>query len=87
MALPVHLAEQVDVSSHPLRRVLHLIFKLLLLRHTSPSGKFGPYRSQIDGRVIRLNYCQGMGHGGDSGITVEAFEVLPRHLAPVDDGV
>ena len=25
--------------------------------------------------------------GGDGGITVEAFEVLPRRLAPINDGV
>ena len=28
-----------------------------------------------------------MCNGGDGGITVEAFEVLPRHLTPIDDGV
>ena len=28
-----------------------------------------------------------MGHDGDSGASVEALKVLPRHLAPVDDGV
>ena len=36
---------------------------------------------------MRSDYRQGMGHGGDSGIAVEAFEVLPLCLAPVDDGV
>ena len=28
-----------------------------------------------------------MCNGGDDGITVEALEVLPRRLAPFDDGV
>ena len=28
-----------------------------------------------------------MGEGGDSGIAVEAFEVLPYRLAPIDEGV
>ena len=28
-----------------------------------------------------------MSNGSNNGITVEAFEVLPRHLAPFDDGV
>ena len=28
-----------------------------------------------------------MCNGGDDGIVVEAFEVLPRRLAPIDDGV
>ena len=28
-----------------------------------------------------------MGHGEDSGVAVETFEVLPHRLAPVDDGV
>jgi len=36
---------------------------------------------------MRLDYCQGMGHGRDSGIAVEAFEVLQRLLTPVDDGI
>ena len=28
-----------------------------------------------------------MCNGGDDGVVVEAFEVLPCHLAPLDDGV
>ena len=36
---------------------------------------------------MRSDYYQSMGHDGDSGIAVEAFEVLPRRLAPFDDGV
>ena len=28
-----------------------------------------------------------MCNGGDGGVVVEAFEVLPCHLAPIDDGV
>jgi len=28
-----------------------------------------------------------MGHGEDSGVAVEAFEVLPHRLVPVDDDV
>jgi len=36
---------------------------------------------------MRLDNHQGMGHDGDSGISVEALEVLPHRLAPVDDGV
>ena len=87
MALPIHLVEQVDVIGQLLHRVLHLIFQLLLLHRTSASSKSGPYRSEINGRVMRPDYRQGMGHGGHSGVMVEAFEVLPRRLTPVDDGV
>ena len=36
---------------------------------------------------MRLDHRQGMGHDGDNGILVEALEVLPRCLAPIDDGV
>ena len=36
---------------------------------------------------MRPDHRQGMGHDGDSGVSVEALEVLPRRLAPVDDGV
>ena len=56
MALTVYLAEQIDTAGQPLHRVLHLIFKLLLLCRTRPSGEFGPYHSKIDGRVVRLDY-------------------------------
>ena len=87
MALTVNLAEQIDIADQPLRRVLHLIFQLLLLRRTRPSGESGPYRSKIDCRVVRPDHRQGMRHDGDSDISVEAFEVLPCCLAPVNDGV
>jgi len=84
LALTVSLAEQINIAGQSLHRVLHLIFQLLLLHHTRPSGESDPYRSKIDGRVMRPDHRQGMGHDGDSGILVE---VLPCHLAPIDDGV
>ena len=56
LALTVYLVEQINVAGQPLRRVLHLIFHLLLLCHTSPSSESGPYRSKIDGRVMRLDH-------------------------------
>ena len=87
MAVTIHLAEQVDVVGQLLRRILHLILQLLLSCRTRPSGKSGPYRSKIDGRVVRPDHRQGMCHDEDSGIVVEALEVLPRRVAPVDDGV
>ena len=87
MVITVYLAEQIDIAGQPLRRVLHLIFQLLLLRRTGPSGEYGPYRLKIDGRVVRLDHCQGMCDDGDRDVSVEAFEVLPRRLASVNDGV
>ena len=36
---------------------------------------------------MRPDHRQGMGHSEDSGVLVEALEVLPRRLASVDDGV
>ena len=87
LALSVHLAEQVNVVGQPLRRILHLIFQLLLLCRARPSGKSSPYRSKIDDRVMRIDHRYGMGHDGDSGVSVEAIEVLPHRLAPIDYGV
>ena len=86
MAITAYLAEQIDIAGHPLRRILHLIFQLLF-RRTRPSGESGLYRSEIDRRVVGPDHRQGMRHDGDSGVSVEAFEVLPRRLAPVNDGV
>ena len=82
-AIALRLAKQVDVVGQLLRRVLHLIFQLLLLRRTHPSGESGPYRSKIDGRVMSPDHRQGMHHDEDNDISVEAFEVLPRRLALV----
>ena len=70
-----------------LRRVLHLVLLLLLSHRTHPSGESGPYRLKIDRRVVGPDHRQGMSHDRDSGISVEAFEVLPCRLAPVNDGV
>ena len=87
LAVTVYFAEQVDIADQLLCRILHLIFQLLLLCRTRPSSESSPYRSKIDGRVVRPDHRQGMGHDGDSGILVGALEVLPCHLALVDDGV
>ena len=58
-----------------------------MLHRTCPSGEFGPYRLKVNGWVVGPDHRKGVCNGGDSGITVEAFEVLPRRLAPINDGV
>ena len=87
LALTVCLTEQIDIAGQLLRRVLHLVLQLLLSRHTCPSSKSGPYRLKVDRRVVGLNHRQGVCRDGDSGIAVEAFEVLLHYIASVDDGV
>ena len=87
MAIAVHLAEQVDVTGQFLRRVFHLIFQLLMLRRARPFGKSSPYYLKVNDWVLGSDHCKGVGNGGDGGVAVEAFEVLPRRLVPIDDGV
>ena len=86
-AIAVHLVEQVNVTGQLLCCIFHLIFQLLVLCHARPSGESSPYRLKVNGWVVGPDHRKGMCNGGDGGITVEAFEVLPHHLAPVDDGV
>ena len=42
---------------------------------------------KVNGRVMGPDHRKGVSNGGDDGIAVEAFEVLPRRLTPIDDGV
>jgi len=58
-----------------------------MLRRAHPSGKSGPYRLKVNDRLVRSDHRYGVCNGGDGGVTVEAFEVLPHRLALVDDGV
>ena len=86
-AIAVRLAKQVYVAGQLFRRVLHLILQLLGLRLTQPFGESSPYRLKVNGWVVRLDHRKGVTNSGNNGIAVEALEVLPRRLAPLNDGV
>ena len=58
-----------------------------MLQLAHPFGKSSPYHLEVNGRVVGLDHRKGMSNDGNSGIMIEAFEVLPRRLAPFDDGV
>ena len=58
-----------------------------MLRRTCSSSESGSYRLKVNGRVMGPDHRQGVCNGGDDGVVVEAVEVLPRRLAPLDDGV
>ena len=57
-----------------------------MLHHLCPSGESGPYRLKVNGWVVGPDHLKGVSNGGNNGIVVEALEVLPRRLAPLDDG-
>ena len=56
-----------------------------MLRLAYPSGESGPYRLKVNGWVVGPDHLKGMSNGGNNGVVVEALEVLPCHLAPLDD--
>ena len=58
-----------------------------MLHLACPSGESSPYRLKVNGWVVGPNHRKGVSNSGYDGIVVEAFEVLPRRLAPIDDGV
>jgi len=87
LALTIYLAKQIDIADHLLHHVLHLVRQLLLPYRTRPSSESGPYHFKVDRRVVGLNHRKGMCHDEDSDIMVEALEVLPHRLAPINDGV
>ena len=87
ITIAVRLAEQVDVADQLLRRVLHLILQLLVLRLAHPFDESSPFRLKVNGWVVGPDHRKGMSNGGNNGVAVEALEVLPRRLAPFDDGV
>ena len=86
-AITAHLAEQVYIACQLLRCVLHLILQLLGLRLAQPFGEPAPYRLKVSGWIVGPNHRKGVGNGGHNGVAVEALEILPRRLAPLDDGV
>ena len=86
-AIVVHLAKQVYVAGQLFRRILHLILQLLGLRLAPPFGESGPYHLKANRLIVGPNHCKGVSNGGHNGITVEALEVLPCRLTPVDEGV
>ena len=58
-----------------------------MLQRACPSGESNPYRLKVNGWIVGPNHRKGVSSGGNNGIAVEALEVLPRRLAPLDDGV
>ena len=60
---------------------------MLGLRIAQSFGEPTPYRLKVDSWVMGPNHREDMSSDGHNGITVEALEVLPRCLAPLDDGV
>ena len=58
-----------------------------MLHRARPSGESGPYRLKVNGWVVGPDHRKGMSNGGSGGIAVEALEVLPHRLEPLDDGV
>ena len=85
--ITVRLSEQVYIVGQLLRCVLHLILQLLGLRIAQSFGEPTPYRLKVDGWVMGPNHRKGMSSDGHNSVVVEALEVLPCCLAPVDDGV
>ena len=70
-----------------LHYVLQLIFQLLGLRIAQFFGKPAPYRLKVDSWVMGPNHCEDVSSNRHNGVAVEALEVLPCCLAPLDDGV
>ena len=58
-----------------------------MLRLAHPFAESSPYRLKVNGWIVGPNHRQGMSNGSNNGIAVEALEVLPHRLAPLDDGV
>ena len=58
-----------------------------MLRLPHSSGESGPYRLKVNGWVVAPNHRKGVSNNGNNGVVVEALEVLPHCLAPLDDGV
>ena len=86
-AITVRLTKQVDVIDQLFRHVLHLILQLLGLCLAQPFGESNPDRLKVNGWIVGPNHHKGVSSGGCNGIAVEALEVLPCCLAPLDDGV
>ena len=80
-------AKEVYIADEHLCCIFHLILQLLGLCVTQPFGKPAPYRLDIDSWVVGPNHRKGMSCGGHNGVVVEVFEILPRCLASLDDGV
>ena len=58
-----------------------------MLHRAHPSGKSNPYCLKVNGWVVEPDDRKGVSNGGNDGIVVEALEVLPCLLAPLNDGV
>ena len=57
------------------------------LRIAQSFGEPAPYRLKVNGSVMGLDNHKDMSSDRHNGVTVEALEVLPHCLAPLDDGV
>ena len=60
---------------------------MLGLRIAQSFGEPTPYCLKVDGWVMGPNHRKGVSSDGHNGVEVEALEVLPRCLAPLDDDV
>ena len=85
--IAIRLAEQVYVTGQLLRHVCHLILQLQVLHLAHSFSESSPYCLKVHGWVVGPDHRKGMSDGGNNSIAVEALEVLPRRLAPFDDGV
>ena len=83
----IRLTKQIYVTGQFLCYVLHLILQLLGLRIAQSFGKTASYRLNVDGWIVGANNRKDMSSKGHNGVAVEDLEVLPRCLAPLDNGV
>ena len=85
--ITIRLTEQIYIAGQRLCCVLHLILQLLGLRTAQSFGETAPYRLNVDGWVVGSNHRKNVSSDSHNGVAVEDLEVLPRCLAPLDDGV
>ena len=86
-AVTIRLAEQIYIAGQHLCCILHFILQLLCPRVVQSFGEPTPYRLKVDGWVMGPNNREDMSSDGHNGVAIEDLEILPRYLAPLDDGV
>ena len=83
----IRLTKQIYVAGQFLCYVLHLILQLLGLRIAQSFSETTPYRLNVDGWVVGPSNRKDMSSNNHNGVVVEDLEILPRCLAPLDDGI
>ena len=80
-------AKQVYIADKHFCCIFNIILQLVGLRIAQPIGEPTTYQLDVDRRIVGPNHCKGMSSGGQNGVAVEIFEILPRCLASLNNGV